>query len=51
VEQFNEHVKENVLKQCYVIPKGLIKKAAMVTAGMICYDAEAIKSLLLGETS
>ena len=32
-------------------PRGLVKKAAMVTAGLISYDAEALKSLLLGEES
>ena len=30
---------------------GLVKKAAMVLAGLISYDAEAMKSLLLGEES
>jgi hypothetical protein len=28
-----------------------VKKAVMVLAGLICYDAEAMKSLLLGEES
>jgi transposase len=51
VEQFNGHLKANVLKECWVRPKGLVKKAAMVTAGLISYDVEAIKALLLGETS
>ncbi len=51
VEQFNGHIKSNVLKQCWVRPKGLVKKAAMVMAGLISYDAEAIKALLLGEES
>jgi transposase len=51
VEQFNGHIKANVLKQCWVRPKGLVKKAAMVMAGLISYDAEAVKSLLLGEES
>jgi transposase len=48
VEQFNGHIKANVLKQCWVRPRGLVKKAAMVLAGLISYDAEAMKSLLLG---
>jgi hypothetical protein len=51
VEQFNGHIKANVLKECWLWPKGLVKKAAMVMAGLICYDAEAIKSLLLDESS
>lgn len=51
VEQFNGHVKDNVLKQCWTRPKGLVKKAAMVTAGLISYDAEAMKALILGEPS
>jgi transposase len=51
VEQFNGHLKENVLKECWLWPRGLVKKAAMVTAGLICYDAEAIKALLFGEKS
>jgi IS5 family transposase len=51
VEQFNGHIKANVLKECWVRPRGLVKKAAMVMAGLISYDAEAIKALLLGEES
>src|SRR4030042_6630976 len=34
VEQFNGHVKGNVLDGCWIRPKGLIKKAAMVAAGV-----------------
>jgi len=49
VEQFNGHLKENVLKGCWVRPKGLVKKAAMVMAGLISYDAEAIRSLVACE--
>jgi transposase len=51
IEQFNGHIKANVLKKCWVRPRGLVKKAAMVTAGLICCDAEAIKSMILGEES
>jgi transposase len=51
VEQFNGHIKANVLKQCWMRPRGLVKKAAMVMAGLISFDAEAMKSLLLGEKS
>jgi transposase len=51
VEQFNGHLKENVLKECWLWPRGLVKKAAMVTAGLISYDAEALKALLMDETS
>lgn len=49
VEQFNGHIKANVLKECWIRPRGLVKKAAMVTTGLISYDAEAIRSLILGE--
>lgn len=51
VEQFNGHVKANVLKECWVRPRGLVKKTAMVMAGLIGYDAEAIKAMVLGEES
>jgi transposase len=51
VEQFNGHLKENVLKQCWIWPRGLVKKAAMVMAGLISYDAEALRSLIVGEES
>jgi hypothetical protein len=51
VEQFNGHLKANVLRECWVRPKGLVKKAAMVTAGLISYDAEALRSLIAGEES
>ena len=42
VEQFNGHMKENVLKECWVRPRGLVKKAAMVMAGLISYDAKRL---------
>jgi IS5 family transposase len=51
VEQFNGHMKDNVLKECWVRPRGLVKKAAMVMAGLISYDAEALRSLIVGEES
>ncbi len=51
VEQFNGHLKANVLRNCWVRPKGLVKKAAIVMAGLISYDAEAIRSLIVGEQS
>jgi len=51
VEQFNGHIKANVLKQCWIRPRGLVKKAAMVMAALISFDAEAMKSLLLDEES
>ena len=31
--------------ECWVRPRGLVKKAAMVMAGLISYDAEAVRSL------
>jgi len=51
VEQFNGHVKDNVLKKCWTRPRGLVKKAAMVTAGLIGLDASAMKAMVEGETS
>jgi transposase len=51
VEQFNGHIKDNVLKECWIRPRGLVKKAAMVTAALISYDAEAVRSLIVGEES
>ena len=51
VEQFNGHVKDNVLKHCWTRPRGIVKKTAMVTAGLISYDAEAMKALIQDENS
>jgi len=51
IEQFNGHFKDNVLKHCWLRPKGLLKKSAMVTAGLISVDANAIEALLAGEES
>ena len=34
IEQFNGHVKDNVLDECWVRPRGLVKKAVMVRAGL-----------------
>jgi IS5 family transposase len=51
VEQFNGHLKANVLRECWIWPRGLVKKAAMVMAGLISYDAEALRSLIVGEES
>jgi len=51
VEQFNGHLKANVLGECWVRPKGLVKKTAMVLAGLISYDAEAMRSLVACEES
>ncbi len=51
VEQFNGHLKANVLRNCWMRPRGLVKKAAMVMAGLISYDAEAVRSLIVGERS
>ncbi len=51
VEQFNCHAKHNVLRGCWVRPRGLLKKAAMVMAGLISVEANAVESLLVGESS
>jgi IS5 family transposase len=51
VEQFNGHFKANLLKDCYLRPKGLAKKSAMVYAALISYVAEGLRALLCDETS
>ena len=51
IEQFNGHLKANLLNECWIRPKGLVKKAAMVTAGLISYNIEAIRALLVGDKS
>jgi hypothetical protein len=51
VEQFNGHIKHNVLRGCWVRPKGLLKKSAMVWAALVCIEANAIWSLLCGDLS
>jgi hypothetical protein len=49
VEQFNGHCKANVLCGCWVRPKGLLKKSAMVLAGLISVNVTAIMALLEGD--
>jgi hypothetical protein len=49
VEQFNGHCKANVLCNCWVRPRGLLKKASMVMAGLISINIEAIVALLEGD--
>jgi hypothetical protein len=54
VEQFNGLIKNHVLKGCWVRPKGIIKKASMVTAaliGLIATAVKSVKSILQGEPS
>jgi transposase len=51
VEQFTGLIKNHILKGCWTKPKGLTKKASMVTAGLISLNTTAIKSLLEGEQS
>jgi hypothetical protein len=48
VEQLNGHCKYNVLCGCWVRPKGLLKKASMVLAGLISINVNAIVALLEG---
>lgn len=48
VEQFNGHCKHNVLRGCWVKPRGLLKKASMVTAALISVNVNAILALLEG---
>ena len=49
VEQFNGHCKANVLRGCWVRPRGLLKKTAMVFAGLISINTFAIAALLEGD--
>jgi IS5 family transposase len=49
VEQFNGHCKSNVLRGCWVRPRGLLRKSSMVLAGLICVDLVAILALLEGD--
>lgn len=46
VEQLNDHCKRNVLKGCWVRPVGLIRKTAVVLAGLISVNVTAIMSLV-----
>lgn len=46
VEQFNGHCKANVLRGCWVRPKGLLKKASMVMATLISINVVAVLALL-----
>jgi len=48
VEQFNGHCKHNVLRGCWVRPRGLLRKSSMVLAGLISVNANAILALLEG---
>jgi hypothetical protein len=51
VEQFNGLIKNHVSKGCWTKPKGMTKKTAMVTAGLISLNATAMNALLQSETS
>jgi len=50
VEQFNGLIKNHILKLCWTRPKGMVKKASMVVAGLISLNAVAIRALLEGAT-
>lgn len=51
VEQFNGLIKGNVLDECWLWPRGLVKKTSMVMAGLISLDANAVDALVEGEES
>lgn len=51
VEQFNGLIKNDVLRECWMRPKGLIKKASMVMAALISLDANAAEALIRDESS
>ncbi len=50
-EQFNGHVKDNVLGECWLWSRGLVKKTSMVMAGLISMDANAIEAIVEGQDS
>lgn len=47
VEQFNGYFKANILGECWVRLRCLLKKASMVLAGLIGYNVDAIDCLQL----
>jgi hypothetical protein len=51
VEQFNELIKDDVLDECWLWPRGLVKKTSMVLAGLISMDANAIEAIVEGTES
>jgi hypothetical protein len=51
IEQFNGLIKDDVLDECWLWPRGLIKKTSMVMAGLISLDANAVDALVEGEES
>ena len=51
IEQFNGYIKDNVLDECWIRPRGLVKKTSMVMAGLISMDANAIEAIVEGEES
>jgi hypothetical protein len=51
IEQFNGLIKENVLDECWLWPRGLVKKTSMVMAGLISLDTNAVDALVEGEES
>ena len=51
VEQFNSHIKHNLLRGCWTRPKGILKKTAVVMAGLICMEANAIEALIRADLS
>lgn len=51
IEQFNGLIKDNVLNECWLWPRGIVKKTSMVMAGLISMDANAVDALVEGEKS
>lgn len=51
IEQFNGHMKDNVLGECWIRPRGLVKKASMVMAGLISLVANALEAIGEGDES
>lgn len=49
--QFNGLIKDNVPGECWLWPRGLVKKKSMVLAGLIFLNAHALDALVEGEDS
>jgi hypothetical protein len=51
IEQFNRHLKDNVLDEYWIRPRVWFKKAVTVLAGLICLNANAVEALVEEEAS
>ena len=52
IEQFNRHLKDNVLDEYWIRPRVWFKKAVTVIAGLIiCLNANTVEALVEEEAS